>query len=245
VKNHLIISCILIFALASACTITIGGPNAARGSGRVTTEDRAVSGFQAVSLELPGDLTISLGDKEALQVEGEDNLLPYIETDVSNGRLRIRITDNANILPTRGLRFRLVAIALDSLEDTSLGTITAPALKADRFMVKISSAGSVNLAGLEASTLNATLSSLGSLEISSGQVGQQNITISSSGSYKGGDVRSQSAVVRLSSLGSATLWVTDRLEAHLSSTGSVNYYGKPQVTKETTSLGKVISLGNK
>ena len=235
--------CVLLFSLAGACSIQ-GFQNVV-GSGKIVSEDRTVSGVQGVALGVPGDLAIELGDQETLQVEAEDNLLPYIETSVRNGRLEIRTRPNTNFRPTQPLHFRLVVKGLDTIEDSSLGNITVPQLKANRFTVKISSGGSINLAGLDASTLDAQLSSLGNLVIGAGQVGQQTITISSSGAYQAGELRSQTAVVRISSLGSATLWVTDRLEAHLSSSGNVNYYGSPKVTQETSSLGKVVSLGTK
>jgi hypothetical protein len=46
------------------------------GSGNVIREDRSVSGFRAVSVGGVGVLKVSKGDREALAIEAEDNVLP-------------------------------------------------------------------------------------------------------------------------------------------------------------------------
>jgi hypothetical protein len=69
------------------------------------------------------------------------------------------------------------------------------------------------------------------------------ITISSSGDYAAEDLESVEAEVRLSSSGSATIWVRDRLRAHLSSSGDVRYIGSPRVDATTTSSGDVVKVG--
>lgn len=215
------------------------------GSGKPITEPRTVSGISGVELATLGDLTITLGDAESLTIFAEDNLLPYIETVVKGGVLTIQTKDTFNIMPTQPVYYVLTVKSLDSLATSSLGSITAPALQAKRFTVRVSSEGGIHLDGLTADSLDAALSSLGDVEIAGGQVGSQTITISSSGSYLAGEVKSQSAQVTLSSLGSATLWVTDKLSGKISSSGNVNYYGSPQVDIQLTSLGKTISKGNK
>jgi hypothetical protein len=69
------------------------------------------------------------------------------------------------------------------------------------------------------------------------------ITISSSGDYAAEDLESVEAEVRLSSSGSATIWVRGRLRAHLSSSGDVRYIGSPRVDATTTSSGDVVKVG--
>jgi hypothetical protein len=235
---------ILLSLLLCSCDVGIS-PSSIQGSGRIASEDRQVQGVRGVALTTTGDLTIAVGNQESLRIEAEDNLLPYLETQVRNGTLTIGTRPNTNLRSTRPIRYALTVKSLESLVISSSGNIVAPVLQADRFTATISSSGDMRLDGLNANNLQVVISSSGDLEINGGEVKQQSITISSSGQYKAGSVRSQTAEVRLSSSGNATIWVTGSLNAQLSSSGNVNYYGRPAITQRMSSSGKLVSLGDK
>ena len=78
-----------------------------------------------------------------------------------------------------------------------------------------------------------------------GKVDEQVIKLSGAGSFNGTRLVSRKAEVKLSGLGSASVWVKESLDANLSGIGSVEYYGEPQVKKKITGLGSLKSLGNK
>ena len=69
------------------------------------------------------------------------------------------------------------------------------------------------------------------------------VRISSSGKYRARDLASDEAKVRLNSAGSATIWVSDRLIATLSSSGDLRYRGSPTVDATTNSSGNVTQIG--
>jgi hypothetical protein len=245
----------------SACSI--GDGRTVRGSGKVVEETRAVSDFAGVNLATIGHLTIEVGDTESLRIEAEDNLMEYLETEVHNGRLSIGTQDNIRLRTTRPINYYLTVTGLDAIEISSSGDIQAPDLEAERFSitisssgdlemadleadsltVKISSSGDVTMGVLDANTLEVDISSSGNLTIAGGQVKTQNITINSSGDYAAQDLASDEAEVRLSSSGSATIWVQDHLRANLSSSGDLRYRGNPTVDATTTSSGDIIQIG--
>jgi hypothetical protein len=78
-----------------------------------------------------------------------------------------------------------------------------------------------------------------------GKVDEQVIKLSGAGSFNGARLESRKAEVKLSGVGSASVWVKENLEVNLSGLGSVEYYGNPQVTEKKTGLGSLKSLGNK
>jgi hypothetical protein len=41
------------------------------------------------------------------------------------------------------------------------------------------------------------------------------------------------------------VWVKSSLNADISGTGSIRYYGSPSVNRDVSGLGSVVSLGNK
>lgn len=235
----------ILFALMMSACEEGYSPNAIWGSGSMTSADRQAQGVRDVTLATSGDLTIALGDQESLRIEAEDNLLPYLETRISGGALTIGTRPNTSLHPTRSIRYVLTVKSLEALAISSSGNISAPALQVDHLTARISSSGNIHLDGLNADSLQVRISSNGNVEINGGEVKQQSVTVTSSGQYKGASLRSQTADVHLSSSGGATLWVTDSLNAELTSSGDMGYYGRPAISQRMSSSGRIVSLGDK
>lgn len=216
-----------------------------RGSGNLTTETRPLGSFHGVQLGLPGSMEITLGDKETITIEAEDNILPLIETKVSGGILQVGLVPGANIQPTKPIKYNLTAKSLDQLATDSVGSIQAPVLSADNFKATVNSSGNIELAGLESKSLTVEIQSNGDVNIGKGVTGDQTVVISSSGNYESPDLKSQKANVSIDSSGNAVIWVTDSLDVVINSSGSVQYYGSPKVNSKINSSGSVQPLGQK
>ncbi|UCH61193.1 MAG: DUF2807 domain-containing protein [Anaerolineales bacterium] len=210
-----------------------------RGSGTLVTEERSVSSFNSLELSSVGRLVIELGDQESLRVEAEENLLEYIETEVRGRTLQIGSRRGVSLIPTESINFYLTVVSLDSIMISGLGDVLAPDLQAETFSIDISGGGNLNLDSLDADRLRVGISGLGSLDIDGGQVRDQDIEISGAGDYNAGQLESRTAEVDISGLGSATLRVSDHLEANISGSGSVSYYGNPRVDENISGIGRV------
>lgn len=243
-KKQLVSTVTVILLMISACRF-VGDMENVRGSGTTAREERAVQNVRGVTLATLGDLTIELGDEEALVIEAEDNLLPHLETDVRGGTLTIRSEPGVNLMPREPVRYYLTVKSLESLSVTSSGNIVAPALTAGTFKVESSSSGDIQVAGLDAERVDVEISSSGDVAIDSGHVERQEVKIHSSGIYMADDVQCERATVELTSSGNANIWATDSIDASLSSSGELRYYGDAEVKQSTTSSGKVVSLGDR
>ena len=256
----ILLGLVLIFSIL-ACTTTINaGSQLVRGSGVTAAEDRSVSKVTGVELATPGTLDITLGASESLQIEADDNLLQYIQTDVRGGELVIKTRPGFDLQPVRPIKYHLTVVRLDALAISSSGDISVGDIKSDAFSiaisssgdlaiksldcsslrVKISSSGDTSVSTLKADTINVNITSSGNLDIGGGQVRQQTINISSSGKYRAKTLASASAEVTLSSSGEATLNVSDTLNGSLTSSGNINYVGSPRLNVNATSSGKAI-----
>ncbi len=222
-----LVACALMFLfLVPFTAATVGLVSGAVSSGPVTTESRNVSDIHAVNFATVGEMTITQGDTESLTIRAEDRILRQIKTEVNNGVLSIRI-DQAGwntMNTTKGIYYTLTVKRLDG--------------------ITLSGAGNIHATNIKSDSLAVTLSGAGSLEIT-GEAGDQNVRLSGAGSYAGGNLKSQTVNVELTGMGSATVWATDKLDARISSVGSVNYYGSPQVNKSITGLGGISGLGSK
>src|SRR5665647_3381368 len=60
-----------------------------KGNGQVKKENREVSAFTSLAVGGAMDVQIAYGNSNSISVEADENLLPYIETSVENGKLTI------------------------------------------------------------------------------------------------------------------------------------------------------------
>jgi len=216
--------------------------NHINGSGSRITEERSVHGFDRVSLTGFGEVSIEQGDEESLTVRTDDNIMPYIETEVKNGTLFLGLTEHHSYDPTDGIKFDLVVKNLNQLEISGAGVVHADDIETGKLRVTLSGAGSLEFANLVADQLVLRLDGAGSA-VMAGKVRDQDVTISGVGQYHAPRLESKTAVFEMSGVGSASLWVTENLDLELSSLGSVTYYGNPHVSQNISGLGKVTSMG--
>ena len=139
-----------------------------RGSGRIVTETRQVSGFDEVELSYPAEVLIQQGNTESLEVEADDNLLPNLKTQVRNGKLEIfyRREDGKHVNPTKTPKITIVVKDLSDVDFNSAGELTIEKLKTDNLGVSLSGAGNLNLEDIQVKGLGVNLSGAGSVTAS-------------------------------------------------------------------------------
>ena len=217
-----------------------------RGSGHVISQTREVSGFDAISLEYPATVLIKQGESESVKIEAEDNLLPNLKTQVSNGKLEIfyRREGGKHVNPTKVAKITIVVKDLKDVEFSSAGELIIEKLKTDNLEVSLSGAGDLKLNDIQVKGLAVSLSGAGSMS-ASGTADNLNLNISGLGDFDGADLHDKDAHVSISGAGSATVWVDDELSAEISGAGSVSYYGSASVTRQISGVGNVNHKGNK
>lgn len=207
---------VIVFLLAACQASSAPESPVIDGSGRLISETRAVSGFKAVDLNAFGTLTITQGEEEGLEISAEDNVMPLISSDVSDGTLLIKM--NGTLNTTRGVIFRLKVKDLEA--------------------ITISGAGGVKRSKLEGDTLSVRLLGAGSVELF-GTVRAQNVEIAGAGAYNAPELASEEATVTIDGFGSAIVQVSKRLDATVNGAGSVEYIGSPEITENVSGLGTV------
>jgi hypothetical protein len=184
----------------------------------VRSEPRDVSGFDEVELRGVGNLSIEQADNESLSVEAEEDVLPKIRTEVENRRLRIGPEPNTTINTTKPINYRLTVKDLNALEVSGSGDVEAEGIDTDELAVHISGAGDVEI---------------------SGSADSQDVDLSGSGEYKAEELESKEAKIDVRGSGSATVNVSDELDAEVSGSGSVEYVGDPTINQDVSGSGDV------
>jgi hypothetical protein len=244
----LLISLLLVSILLVSCgVLTNSGVKVISPSNVIVSENRDVSGFQAINFSTVGKINIMQGDVESLNISGPDNLVSEISTTVSNGTLYIKNKENISVTTLNSqnmLTFTIVVKQLNSLNLSGLGDVQIETLSTPSMDINMSGAGKLLQNQITTDQLKINLSGLGGIEMN-GQATQATIDISGAGSVNAPDLKIQNANITISGLGGATVWVTDQLTGNISGAGSVSYYGNPQTNTKSTGLGNFKSLGSK
>ncbi len=215
-----------------------------RGSGKIITEPREVRGIHGVELKNSGELRISQGSTESLTLEGDDNILPRIRTEVEGDRLIITTERGVSFRPSTTLRYRLVVKDLNWIGLSGSGAVLSGPMRCGDLMVRLPGSGEIHFDELTADNLKAEISGSGNIQIP-GKVISQSVRISGSGEYSAPNLESRSADVSISGSGESTVWVQDSLTARISGSGGIAYFGNPKVDQHISGSGGIHKKGDR
>jgi hypothetical protein len=216
------------------------GTNSILGSGNVVEEARSVSGCTGVVQRAIGSLHIEQGSSEALTIETDDNIMPYLISEVIGGVLQIQAQSGVNLLPTRA-DYYLTVLDLDSIVFDGVGDVDFSGFNTNSLALTLDGVGDVEALNLAADALNVTASGLGNTTVS-GQVDSQVVTVSTFSSYNAEGLASRIAEILITGEGSATVCVSDELTVTMTGSGSFSYYGNPTLQGDVSvadQLGQV------
>src|SRR5215813_6738258 len=114
---------VLLFAgvvFFSSCRFVTG--QRVRGNGHVTTESRSPGSFKSVASHGSFDVFVSSG-QQAVKIEAEENLLPYIETYVEGYTLHVETKDNYWLNPGRKVKIFVSSPDYESIRSYGSGDI--------------------------------------------------------------------------------------------------------------------------
>lgn len=190
------------------------------GSGAVVTEDRPEANFTGVSMGGSNNVHITKGAGFRVQVKGYGNLLPYYETRVANGVLKLGYKD--------------VNIRNDNIEVF----VTMPGLN----FLSISGSGDMDVHGNfdGNSTFQTIISGSGNIGLEQGTARDFSSTISGSGNVAAFGIAAENAIINVSGSGNTEITATAILDVTISGSGNVYYKGKPVVTSHVSGSGAII-----
>lgn len=219
----------LLFGCAHAGTVT--------GSGRMVTEPRSASAFEAVQLEASFKLVLRQATTEAVQVRADDNLLPLIETLVEQrgGRatLVVRWKRNTSIRNSSDILVSVDAVKVRALAASGSGTIESDAIKTDRISLAVAGSGDVRVKDLGADEVDASIAGSGDVK-AGGKAARVKVSIAGSGDADLSGLNADEVKVSIAGSGDANVTAQQALTVSIAGSGDVRYGGA--VTAVKTSI---------
>jgi hypothetical protein len=196
------------------------------GSGHIKTERRNVGSFDGVQASGSMDIEVTNGENASVEIEADDNILPYIVTDVGGGMLDIYFKPHFSFTNVHTKIF-VTAPNLSRLFVRGSGNINGRnTIHNDRSIsTSISGSGDIH-ADVDAPEVSAEIAGSGNLSLQ-GRCKNFRGSISGSGDLKCSDLLSENTEVSIFGSGNAHVYSSVRLKASTTGSGDIFYRGNP------------------
>ncbi|HEY7472490.1 MAG TPA: head GIN domain-containing protein [Gemmatimonadota bacterium] len=221
-------------ALGCGISVDWDGP-AVAGSGVVTSQNRSVPAFDRIDIGGEYEVVVRVGATRSVVLEGDDNLLPLVRTEVRNGTLHIE--SEQDLRPRDAIRIEIAVETLNAVHSGGSSNVAVRDVRSSAFDVGVSGSSELTANG-EFGDLSASISGSGEIHMN-GTAGAIDGDVSGSGELDLLEVRARSARIDVSGSGDVAVQVSDRLDASVSGSGDVRYRGQPRVDADVSGSGSV------
>ena len=209
-----IVLMLLLVSLAVGCNR--GLLNQVRGSGNRQREERKVEAFTSILTDGAFDITVVSQKQYALEIEGDDNILPMIGTNVSGSVLHIKNRSGYSV--SQPIKITISVPNLDAVTANGAGSIKITDLKNDRFEVDVNGAPALEALG-ETKFLKIKANGAGNIDTHR--------------------LRATRADVNSNGVTKIDLYASEQLDVVVSGPSSVTYQGDPVVNKTINGPGSI------
>jgi|GEM_PF-101889 hypothetical protein len=209
------------------------------GNGIVKTEERPVSAFKQVEANGDIKLFVSQGELKPVKIEGDENILRYIEVTQEGDRIIIQTKHGITIHPSGNLNVYVTSPSFKSIEVSGASDIIGQnkVTSTDELSLQASGAGDIKME-VDAPKINAGISGSGSVNLK-GQAKDLDIDLTGAGHAYCYDLLAENTKVEISGAGSADVYASVKLNASVSGAGNINYKGNASVSQQISGAGSV------
>lgn len=227
----------LLFVVTLLIAVSVQGQKRIKGNGKVQTITRTTSDYDGIKCAGSFDYVLVYGIEGKITIEGEENLLEYIVTEVKDGNLIIKIENRINLSTTNNKTIK-ITIPFKDIQSVSLagsGELRSiDKIYATNFNASLAGSGDIFLM-VDATVIKASLSGSGELTLK-GNTNSLDADIAGSGNFHGFDLQSENTEVSVAGSGDADIVCNGNLKARVSGSGDITYKGNPK-TEDTKVAG--------
>jgi hypothetical protein len=210
-KTYFLLWLILLFA---GCHFQIH--DEITGSGVRQKQKREVATFTSIATEGAFEIEVACQKPQSVEVEGDDNLLPLITTEVSNNVLHIR--SNRSYSVNDPVKVTISVPNLEGISSSGAGKLNVAGIKNEKFEIDANGATNIRLAG-ETKLLDIDTNGAGKID-----------------AHK---LRAAQVIVEAKGVARVDVNVTEQLKVTVSGPSHVTYEGDPVLTESVNGPGSV------
>lgn len=239
-KSKIALSPIIILSLILfSGTVLLSCDEGIQGSGNSVKEIREVKPFSKIIVSGAFKVILTQSNVEKLEIEGDDNLIRYVETNVFGNTLEIGTRERINNYSK--LIARISFKDLSSIELSGACELeNIDTLRLQELAIEGSGASEYDLK-LILDKLTLDLSGASEIDLV-GSAKKMIADLSGASNLTSDDFEVETANLDISGAGSARVFVTVELNAGVSGAASVRYKGSPKLYTDISGAGSVSPL---
>ena len=212
-----------------------------KGNGVAKTETREASGYSSLSCGGPIKVDIVYGTSNTIQIEGDENILPYIETYVKDDELTIKVKDRKSVNPKVPLKVHVSMTTINGLAQSGSGVISGNGnfSGGGTTAIAVSGSGTVNLKFSMLNSAAISMSGSGSVKLEGEITNDLEVSQSGSGDINCEHAQTTNVNAKISGSGSLRINASKFIDAHISGSGHIYYTGSASVNSKIAGSGKV------
>lgn len=200
--------------------------NVISGNGNIRTEQRNLSDIHAVKSSGSIDVKIKNGNNYSVTVEDDENILPYIVTEVNDGVLNVHYKDNSSINNDHA-KVYVTAPELNHVSVSGSGDITSEGILKSTAQIEFNTSGSGDIkAAVDAPAIKVTGSGSGGINLS-GTTKDFDCRMSGSGDVNCSNLKSENTTVHVAGSSAVHVFASVSLKVNVAGSGDVYYGGNP------------------
>ena len=227
---------LLITLALSSCRFVEG--RKIRGDGSVTKNQRSLTGFTGIETQGSIDVEVTPGDYK-VEVESDQNILPYIVTEVKNGVLVVHFEEEFRGYDYTTAKVYVTAPTLNVYKTHGSGNITGNGqIKGgDKTEITVGGSGNIKI-NLNSPVVDVDISGSGNVEVA-GETKDLATEINGSGDIHAYDLKAETVRTSTHGSGNTEVSASAKLDAEIFGSGDVNYKGAPQVSSSIHGSGAI------
>ena len=201
------------------------------GSNNIITQEKQLSAYDRIEVLGSYDVIFTDGEVGKIKIKAPDNILPLIQTEVSDGLLRIDTGKNRYKLKEPIIIYVPVDSRLKQVDIKGSADIYSEKnLETKTLNVGIYGSGDARLA-VDVSSLTLEVVGAGDIRVS-GRAKDLSIDINGSGDVEVPNLKAEKAAISISGAGDVSAYVTEDVDVSITGSGDVTIKGNPKKVKQ-------------
>jgi hypothetical protein len=211
------------------------------GNGDLVIDTRTPGEFDGLVANGAYDISFSIAVDSRIDLFGDSNILPIIQTTVNNQLLTITTANNQCYNTQQTIEVTLTSPSMKAVTLNGAGRISGHGILQDELTYEVNGSATIN-SSFEVQTHTTSIYGSGDATLV-GQAGDADFNISGAGSILASSLLVKNCKIVISGAGDVRIHAQDKLDVTISGSGSVYYTGDPVITSTITGSGEIIKVG--
>lgn len=236
-------SFLLLIATLCCCSLLANGTSlrkGIKGSRTIQTEERTAGNFTAISASRSIHVFLAQGETSAITVKADDNLLPYLKTEIKGDQLKIYISEDIEIKSYEKMEVYVTAPQIKEIRVTTSASLeTTTPWKVKELKINSTTSADVRM-NIDAQAVNVSATTSSEVDLK-GKAYSLDASITTSAEVDAPDLTVEHATMKITTSGEAKINVISQLTYSVTTGGDLTYSGNPELIKPRTSSGGSVS----